>query len=292
MAIPFVKQGTVEFAGKIFQIDSDRGATWLESVTSFRFEPAGANKPYTVRKESGKGGDYWYGYRKVVGKLHKKYIGKSSELSTAKLEEIAEALNTPPPPRITDKVTQVTDRSERVVTDRVTDTRADDRLTALELQVRLMQEALEALRSELSGKSDAGNFEELPIVTDSELQIKVGNLQAENEKLKADYAALLQSSTAVTTKLREEVRELGSQLATERADREELEGELADRDAVIAQLRSELADLKQNSATASQDLPDLTEKAGELLSFFKSLLPKNTKLPNGTISKIEKILEG
>jgi hypothetical protein len=31
----------------------------------------------------------------VAGKLHKKYIGKSSELSTAKLEEIAEALNTP-----------------------------------------------------------------------------------------------------------------------------------------------------------------------------------------------------
>jgi hypothetical protein len=48
-----------------------------------------------VRKESGKGGNYWDGYKKVAGKLHKKYIGKSLELNTAKLEEIAEALNTP-----------------------------------------------------------------------------------------------------------------------------------------------------------------------------------------------------
>ena len=96
MAIPSVVQGgTVEFAGKVFEVDSPRGLMWLESVASFRYVPTGAIKPYTVRKEAKKGGDYWYGYRKVAGKLHKKYIGKSSELSTAKLEEIAEALNTP-----------------------------------------------------------------------------------------------------------------------------------------------------------------------------------------------------
>ena len=151
MTIPSVVQGTVETEGKVFELDSPQGSTWLESIKSFRFEPTGANKPYTVRKESGKGGDYWYGYRKVAGKLHKKYVGKSSELSTAKLEEIAEALNTPPQPRVTDKVTEVTDSKVLGVTYKATDTRDTDRLTALEFQVQALQESLEALRSLLPG---------------------------------------------------------------------------------------------------------------------------------------------
>ena len=296
MTIPSVVQGTVEFAGKVFQIDSPRGLTWLESIGSFRFEPATANKPYTVRKESSKGGDYWYGYRKMAGRLHKKYIGKSSELSTAKLEEIAEALNTPPQPRVTDRVAEVTDTINQGVTGRVTDTRDGDRLTALELQVQALQESLEALKSELPGKSDAGNFEELPVVTGSELQIEMGNLKAENEKLRADYAALLESSTAVTNKLREEVREVRSQLATERADRKEVEesfwemeeslnksqAELADQDKIIAELRSELSDLKQKSAPA-REFPD----AADLLNQLKTRRKKS----NVTLADVETLLE-
>jgi LuxR family maltose regulon positive regulatory protein len=149
MTIAAVIQGTVEVEGKVFELDSPKGSAWLESVTSFRFEPSGTNKPYTARKESGKGGNYWYGYRKVAGKLHKKYIGKGAELSTAKLEEIAEALNTPPQPRVTGKVTET---GHQLVTDKVTENCSADRLTALELQVQALQESLEALRSALPGK--------------------------------------------------------------------------------------------------------------------------------------------
>jgi predicted nucleic acid-binding Zn-ribbon protein len=64
-------------------------------------------------------------------------------------------------------------------------------------------------------------------VTDSELQIELGNSKIENETLKPDYAKLLESSTHVTNKLRQEVQELRSQLETERADREEIEAELS-----------------------------------------------------------------
>src|SRR4028118_836854 len=132
MAIASVVEGLIETDdGKVFELDSGRGSAWLERVSSFRYEPTGANKPYTVRQETKKGGDYWYGYRKVAGKLHKKYIGKSSELSTAKLEEIAEALNTPPQPRVTGKVTET---GHQLVTDKVTENCSADRLTALELQ--------------------------------------------------------------------------------------------------------------------------------------------------------------
>ena len=152
MGIASVVQGLIETEdGKVFELDSPKGSTWLESVSSFRYEPTGANKPYTVRHETKKGGDYWYGYRKVAGKLHKKYIGKSSELSRAKLEEIAEALNTPQQPRVTqvaDTVTQVTEVNNQRVTDKVT----VEEFTTLKSQVQALQESLEGLRSELPGK--------------------------------------------------------------------------------------------------------------------------------------------
>jgi chromosome segregation ATPase len=315
MTIPLVVQGLVEIeeGGKVFELDSPKGSVWLESVGSFRFEPVGDNKPYTVRKEAGKGGDYWYGYRKQNGKLHKKYIGKSSEINTAKLEEIAEALNTPPQPRVTDKVTEVTERNTLGVTDIAKDSlyvtprivENSDRLTALELQVQALQESLEALRSELPGKFAEGDSSELPNpnagVTDNELQIELGNLKAENEALKVNYAALLESSTVVADNLRKRVRESEARLEVERADREEIEHQLSDRETEIAELRSqlatertdreeiesELADLKQNS---EMDF-DFAGKAGDLVNWLRKTVGK--ALPKQvTIKEVRRILEG
>jgi hypothetical protein len=50
MAISLVVQGRVQTEdGKVFKLDSLKGSTWLKSVSSFRYEPTGTNKPYTVR---------------------------------------------------------------------------------------------------------------------------------------------------------------------------------------------------------------------------------------------------
>ena len=311
MAIASVVQGLIKTEdGKVFELDSCKGSAWLDSVSSFRYEPTGVNKPYTVRQETKKGGDYWYGYRKLAGKLHKKYIGKSSELSTAKLEEIAEALNTPQQSRVTqvtDTVTQVTEANNQRVTGPVTDRHTAERVTALELQVQALQESLEALRSELRGKLELGNFPELPNpyeVTDSELQTELSNLKAElsnlateNEKLRADYDALLESSTHVTNKLRQEVQELRSQLEAQKTSWEEVQEELdnrdevcerlrsqlTDREAELAAVRSELADLKQKSATAGKDLPE----AADLYNQLKTRRKKSSS----SLADIEAILE-
>src|SRR4028119_1806463 len=126
MVIPSVVQGTIETEdGKVFELDSPKGMVWVEAIGSFRFEPAGDGKPYTVRKEAS---GYWYGCRKVAGKVRKKYIGKTSEVSTAKLEEIAEALDVPPVARV-NKVAEVAQGVTQVAEV------AQDRLTALELEV-------------------------------------------------------------------------------------------------------------------------------------------------------------
>ena len=128
-------QGTVETEdGKIFELNSPIGLAWLKSATSFRFEPSGDSKPYTVRKEASA---YWYGCRKIAGKVRKKYIGKSSEVTVAKLEEIAEALEIPPAPRA-NKVAEI----------------AQDKLTALEIQVASLRKSVEALQQALLGKSE------------------------------------------------------------------------------------------------------------------------------------------
>ena len=106
-------------------------------------------------------------------------------------------------------------------------------------------------------------------VTDSELQVRLGNLEAENERLQADYAKLLESSTHVTNKLRQELAEVRSQLETERASLEEVE--------------AELSDLKQNSAPASQELPE----AADLLNQLKAKRKKSS----AALADIEVILE-
>jgi chromosome segregation ATPase len=280
--------------GKVFELDSHKGLAWLESIKSFRFEPSGDSKPYTVRLEASA---YWYGCRKVAGKVRKKYIGKSSSLSVAKLEEIAEALEILPVSRA-NKVAEVAEVAEKVTEV------AEDRLTALELQVANLQKAVEVLQKALSGKLESSDFLELPKVDNEvaeQLQNELGNLKDENEALrqelakekenygaltiisqqlnqqleevKADRAKILESSTHVTNKLRQEVQELRSQLETERASREETE--------------AELFELKQNSAPAATVSEKLTPDAAIILSQLRAKRKKSKT----DLADLEAILE-
>jgi ABC-type transporter Mla subunit MlaD len=113
-------------------------------------------------------------------------------------------------------------------------------------------------------------------VTDEGLEIEIGNLKAENEKLSADYEALLESSTHVTNKLRQEVQELRSQLETERADREEIE--------------AELSELKQNSAPAATLPEKLTPDVATILSQLRARR-KKSKTDLADLEAILEILE-
>ena len=194
------------------------------------------------------------------------------------------------------------------------------------MQVASLQKAVEALQEALPGKLELGDSLELPKVDNkvaerlqnelSNPSNELSNLKAENEKLRTDYDTLLESSTHVTNKLRQEVQELRSQLQAEQTrwdelrdeldDRdeicEELRGKLADREAELTAVRSELSDLKQKSAAANKDLPDatdvkqesartsdLSDKAAKVVSFFRPLL--NKKAPTNLLSKVEEILE-
>ena len=283
MTLPSVIQGLVETEdGKVFELETPKGSAWLESIGSFRFEPSGDSKPYTVRKESG---IYWYGCRKIAGKVRKKYIGKSLEVTVAKLEEIAEALEIPPAPRA-NKVAEVAEVAQEV---------AQDRVTALELQVGNLQKAVEALQEALLGKLEAGDSSELPKVDNEvaeRLQKDLSNLKAENEKLRADYAALLESSTHVTNKLREEVQELRSQLEAQKTNWDELREELDDREETCAELQKENSDLKKTCSDLWVELKQKSATAGEFpdVADLLNQLKAKRKKSSATLADIEAIL--
>ncbi len=113
-------------------------------------------------------------------------------------------------------------------------------------------------------------------VTDSKLQTELGNLKTENEILKADYAKLLESTTHVINKLRQEVQELRSQLETERADRGEIQ--------------AELSELKQISAPVARLSEKLTADAATILSQLRAKR-KKTKTDLADLEAILEILE-
>jgi ABC-type transporter Mla subunit MlaD len=113
-------------------------------------------------------------------------------------------------------------------------------------------------------------------VTDEGLQTEIGNLKAQNEKLTADYDALLESRAHVTNKLRQEVQELQSQLETERADQEEID--------------AELSELKQNSVPAATLFEKLTPDAATILSQLRARR-KKSKTDLADLEAILEILE-
>ena len=62
---------------------------WLaaEGTTTFRFEHRLCN--FTARRERKRDGSYWYAYRTRGGALQKAYLGKSTDLTLDRLQEVA-----------------------------------------------------------------------------------------------------------------------------------------------------------------------------------------------------------
>jgi hypothetical protein len=101
--IPTVFQGMVETdTERIIELNSPQWLDWVRERNCFRYEPTSSHPGFTARAEKS---GYWYAYRKVSGKLHKRYIGKPEELTTERLEQIAELLSKSPQPR-TSRVTE------------------------------------------------------------------------------------------------------------------------------------------------------------------------------------------
>ncbi|MFM6552297.1 MAG: hypothetical protein ACKPHV_21945, partial [Microcystis panniformis] len=85
--------------GKVIKVNSQAWFDWLSANDSFRF--IAGNNSYRARKEFNQAAKiyYWYGVKKVNGKLHKKFIGKSDAVTHARLIEISSLIMQPSQPR-------------------------------------------------------------------------------------------------------------------------------------------------------------------------------------------------
>lgn len=79
-----------------FSVGSEEWWQWLSraSVTTFYFESnLGTFSTFTARIESRSNSLYWYAFRKHQGKLYKAYLGRTENLTLAKLYQVAEQLD-------------------------------------------------------------------------------------------------------------------------------------------------------------------------------------------------------
>lgn len=148
-------------------------------------------------------------------------------------------------------------------------------------------------------------------------------LKEERDEARADYALLLESSTAVADNLREDIRQLRSQLETQLADRAQLETQLAELQAQLATLtadraeaqaelrsqlaaertsrqqlqtelastREELAKLKENPPPATAQNPAAEVKLPDAADLLNQLKKANGKKFTASLKDVEKILE-
>jgi class 3 adenylate cyclase len=81
----------VDRADHTILVGSPAWFVWLEGATSFAYQGPGGS--FTARKEPRqRGGWYWKAYRKLAGKLHRAYLGKTADLTAARLAAAADAL--------------------------------------------------------------------------------------------------------------------------------------------------------------------------------------------------------
>jgi LuxR family transcriptional regulator, maltose regulon positive regulatory protein len=80
-------------ATPMLAVETPAWYTWLEQTSTFTFQ--GRRGIFTARKErvsNGRGDQYWRAYRRHKGKLHRVYLGKTAQLTLARLNDAAEAL--------------------------------------------------------------------------------------------------------------------------------------------------------------------------------------------------------
>lgn len=61
---------------------------WLNDEQPVSFVYRSARGGFTARRERQRNGWYWYAYRRIGGKLHKRYLGRTSDLSAERLHRV------------------------------------------------------------------------------------------------------------------------------------------------------------------------------------------------------------
>lgn len=90
---PWVRNGQLLTpTGQRIHLDTPAWFTWLETIPSFCYSSRDPLWRLTVRREKRRHQTYWYGYLKNDAKLHNVYLGKTPQLTQARLEQACQEL--------------------------------------------------------------------------------------------------------------------------------------------------------------------------------------------------------
>ncbi len=89
---PYIAQGALypaEGSGPI-AIGSPAWSAWIREHTTFAYQDEPLR--FTARREQRSGGLYWYAYKRAHGKLLKRYLGRSEDLTLQRFCDVAQQL--------------------------------------------------------------------------------------------------------------------------------------------------------------------------------------------------------
>ncbi len=218
-----IKQTLETENGESIAISSPVFLEWLETHNSFKFiAGAEGDNSYRARKEFLSGDHYWYAVKRVDGKLHKKFIGKSKDVTYQRLCEVAEIIKQPPTRG--KKQSEV----EIIPTEALTppSPALAERMSELELIVRQLQIQLQELDSKKvmayqstlgcclvgDGLRPTGGDR---LTEESKHSESLGQLEQENQKLKSTLNELtnqLNNKDKQLSELRTEITVLKQEL--------------------------------------------------------------------------------
>lgn len=90
---PIIKDGFLISHKTPIQVGSELWFEWLATATKFSFKYQ--NGSFMAQCEQRRNNVYWYAYKRLNGKLHKAYLGKTEEVTLEKLQQIGDSLTGP-----------------------------------------------------------------------------------------------------------------------------------------------------------------------------------------------------
>ena len=225
--------------GNPIQLDTPKWFNWLADGENNSFRFNADDNSYRARKEYNKLQDthYWYAVKKVSGRLHKKFIGKSEQVTHDRLCEVAKTITVPPKPK-----QHITDIDNQF--DHATHTINTPTLQELVNQIQELTNRLDNLES----RGEDVTVKKPESLPSEELELKLQELS--NELANKDS----------------KLTELTNELANKDRELQELSNELANKDRELQELTNELAnkdrELQELKTSVPQSPPKTTRKPG------------------------------
>ncbi|MFM6266595.1 MAG: hypothetical protein ACKPFA_08855 [Dolichospermum sp.] len=248
--------------GKLIKIDSDRWFQWLGQNASFKFTAGfGGENSYRARKEVLGGVVYWYAFKKVNGKLHKRYIGKPHEVTHKRLCEVAKSIrDVKVRPAKEDKINNDSNQ--------IVNTNLQEIVNQLVNQVQELSNRL----ANLENKGDNTNGKKPECLPNEELEVKLveltNELNSKNSKL-----------SKLTNQLHDkdmQLSELTNQLHDKDMQLSELTNELANKDMQLSELTNTIVNLNSKLSELTNELTNKDSQLQDLKSIPPAAVPSPT----------------